>query len=265
MQPMLNTALAVARSTAELIARATEDLKRITVETKGKNDYVTRVDQAAEQRIIEGIQKRYPDHGFLGEENGVIEGSGAGKDFQWIIDPLDGTTNFIHGMPHFAISIALKVKQQLEVAIVLDPMRQEEFTAVRGRGAQLNGKRIRVSSQTTLDGALLATGIPFRPDQYAMMDEYLSIFKSLALNTAGIRRAGSAALDLAYVAAGRYDGYWEFGLKEWDMAAGALLLQEAGGLIGDTDGTMNHLSSGNVVCGPVKVFKAILQTIHNQS
>ncbi len=261
MQPMLNTALSVARKTGEMIARASEQVDLIDIERKGTHDFVTKVDKAAEQSIIEGLQKRYPNHGFRGEEFGSIPGKADGLDYEWIIDPLDGTTNFIHGVPHFAISIALKVKSQLEVAVVVDPMREEEFTAIRGRGAQLNGKRIRVSKQKQLGDALLATGFPFRPDQHSILDTYLSIFKTFAEQTSGIRRAGAASLDLAYVAAGRYDGFWEFGLKEWDIAAGALLVQEAGGLIGDLSGGVNHLKTGNVLCAPPKLFKQMAQII----
>ena len=262
MHPMLNTALSVARSTGDMISKAFEQVDLVDVEAKGANDFVTKVDRASEERIIDGLRKRYPDHSFLGEENGLVEGQGEGKDYVWVIDPLDGTTNFIHGVPHFAISIGLKIKGQLEVAVVLDPMRKEEFTASRGRGAQLNGRRLRVTSRSKLDGALLATGFPFRPDQNRIFDSYLGMFGDFARSTAGIRRAGAAALDLAYVASGRYDGFWEFGLSEWDMAAGTLLVTEAGGLIGDPKGGMDHLKSGDVVCAPPKLFKAMLQTIH---
>lgn len=261
MQPMLNTALSVARQTAILIERAFEDVDLIDVETKGKNDYVTKVDQAAEEQLIEGIRKRYPNHGFLCEESGLQPGTGDGEEYLWIIDPLDGTTNFINGIPHFAISIALKVKGQLEVAVIIDPIKREEFTAIRGRGAQLNGKRIRVTERKQLDGALLATGFPFRPNQQGILDTYMDIFKDLCITTAGIRRQGAAALDLAYVAAGRYDGFWEFGLNEWDIAAGALLVKEAGGLVGDLKGGMNHLKTGDILCAPPKMFKPFLQNV----
>lgn len=262
MHPLLNTALSVARATGDMISKAFEQVDMIDVESKGANDFVTKVDRASEQRIIDGLRKRYPDHSFLGEENGLVEGQGEGKDYVWVIDPLDGTTNFIHGVPHFALSIALRIKGQLEVAVVLDPIRKEEFTAARGRGAQLNGRRIRVTNRTRLEGALLATGFPFRPDQNRIFDAYINMFSDFAKATAGIRRAGAASLDLAYVAAGRYDGFWEFGLSEWDVAGGALLVTEAGGLIGDMKGGMDHLKTGNVVCAPPKLFKTMLQTIH---
>ncbi len=259
MHPMLNTALTVARSAGDLLARAFENVESLDVESKGANDFVTSVDRAIEETIINGLRKRYPKHGFLAEESGRIAGKDEGEDYLWIIDPLDGTTNFIHGIPHFAISIALEIRGQLEVAVVYDPIKKEEFTATKGRGAAVNGKRIRVSNRRGLDGALLGTGFPFRPDQAKYLDPYLNMFKTLAMQTAGIRRPGAASLDLAYVAAGRFDGFWEFGLQIWDMAAGVLLIQEAGGLVGDPVGGMNHLDSGNIVCGPAKVFKGLLQ------
>ena len=261
MQPMLNTALSVARQTGKMIERAFEDVDLIDIEAKGTNDYVTAVDRAAEEQIIDGIRKRYPNHGFLCEESGFQAGSGEGADYVWVIDPLDGTTNFIHGVPHFAISIALKVKGQLEVGVVLDPIKQEEFTAVRGRGAQLNGKRLRVTAAKQLEGTLIATGFPFRPNQRGILETYMAIFQDLAIGTAGIRWQGSAALDLAYVAAGRYDAYWEFGLNEWDIAAGALLVKEAGGLVGDLKGGMKHMETGDIACAPPKLFKSFMQSI----
>ncbi len=259
MHPMLNTALTVARSAGDLLARAFENIDSLNVESKGANDFVTNVDRAVEEAIITGLRKRYPKHGFLAEECGRIYGKDEGEDYLWIIDPLDGTTNFIHGIPHFAISIALEVKGQLEVAVIYDPIKKEEFTATKGRGAAVNGKRMRVSNRRGLEGALLGTGFPFRPDQAKYLDPYMNIFRDLAMQTAGIRRPGAASLDLAYVAAGRFDGFWEFGLQIWDMAAGVLLVQEAGGLVGDPVGGMTHLDTGNIVCGPIKVFKGLLQ------
>ncbi|MCO2054722.1 inositol monophosphatase [Pseudomonas aeruginosa] len=206
MQPMLNIALRAARSAGELIFRSIERLDVISVNEKDAKDYVTEVDRAAEQTIVAALRKAYPTHAIMGEEGGFIEGSGEGADYLWVIDPLDGTTNFIHGVPHFAVSIACKYKGRLEHAVVLDPVRQEEFTASRGR-------------------------------------------------------AGAASLDLAYVAAGRYDAFWEFGLSEWDMAAGALLVQEAGGLVSDFTGSHEFLEKGHIVAGNTKCFKALLTTI----
>ena len=283
MQPMLNIALRAARSAGELIFRSIERLDVISVNEKDAKDYVTEVDRAAEQTIVAALRKAYPTHAIMGEEGGFIEGSGEGADYLWVIDPLDGTTNFIHGVPHFAVSIACKYKGRLEHAVVLDPVRQEEFTASRGRGgpphrrpppgprrhnpgraprgAALNGRRLRVSGRKSLEGALLGTGFPFRDNQIDNLDNYLNMFRSLVGQTAGIRRAGAASLDLAYVAAGRYDAFWEFGLSEWDMAAGALLVQEAGGLVSDFTGSHEFLEKGHIVAGNTKCFKALLTTI----
>ena len=261
MQPMLNIALRAARSAGELIFRSIERLDVISVNEKDAKDYVTEVDRAAELSIVQALRKAYPNHGILGEEGGLLEGKGEGADYLWIIDPLDGTTNFIRGVPHFAVSIACKYKGRLEHAVVLDPVRQEEFTASRGRGAALNGRRLRVSPRKSLEGALLGTGFPFRDNQLDNLDSYLGMFRSLVGQTTGIRRAGSASLDLAYVAAGRFDAFWEFGLSEWDMAAGALLVQEAGGLVSDFTGGHDFLEKGHVVAGNTKCFKAVLTAI----
>ncbi|NLJ12504.1 inositol monophosphatase family protein [Denitrificimonas caeni] len=261
MQPMLNIALRAARSAGELIMRSIERLDTISIGEKDAKDYVTEIDRAAEQVIITAILKAHPDHGIHAEESGRIAGTGEGADYEWIIDPLDGTTNFIRGVPHFAVSIACKYRGRIEHAVVIDPVRQEEFTASRGRGAAFNGRRMRVSKRKSLDSALLATGFPFREGQLEHMDNYMSMFKDLAVQSIGIRRAGAASLDLAYVAAGRYDAFWEYGLSEWDMAAGALLIQEAGGLISDFNGGHDYLDSGHIVAGGPKCFKAVLTTI----
>ncbi len=258
---MVNIALRAARKAGELILHYTEKLDHITVESKSHNDFVTEVDRAAEQEIIYHLRKAYPDHGIMGEEGGIQPGKDEGAEYMWVIDPLDGTTNYIRGIPHYAVSIGCVFKGRLEHAVIVDPVRQEEFTASRGHGAQLNDRRIRVSKRKSLDGALLATGIPYRSRQQENIDSYLSSMKALCECTAGIRRAGAASLDLAYVAAGRVDGFWEIGLREWDIAAGALLIQEAGGLISDFKGGHDFLKSGNIVCGNPKVFKAMLQKI----
>jgi len=215
------------------------------------------VDQRAEQAIIETIQKAYPDHGFLAEESGAK----AGNEYQWIIDPLDGTTNFLRGIPQYAVSIACQHKNKLEHAVVYDPIKQELFTASRGQGAQLNNKRIRASQRKGLDGALLGTGIPFRDSHIDMLDSYLEMMRKLVPGSAGIRRAGSAALDLAYVAAGRFDGFWEYDLNTWDMAAGVLLVEEAGGMLSDFNGGFDYLESGNIIAAGPKLFKNMLQII----
>jgi myo-inositol-1(or 4)-monophosphatase len=257
MEPTINIALRAARKAGDMIARAMEDLDRIEVESKSANDFVSEVDRSAEREIIYHLSKAYPDHAFLAEEGG--SSGNQDSEFRWIIDPLDGTTNFLRGIPHFAVSIACEYRGKIEHAVVLDPIRREEFTASRGRGAQLNGRRIRVSALTSLEGALLGTGIPFKSRQTEHLPAYFRSLETLAGSCAGIRRAGAAALDLAYVAAGRLDAFWEIGLAPWDMAAGSLLIREAGGLVGDFNGDSGYMESGNIVCGSPKCFKAVLQ------
>ncbi|PLW70228.1 inositol monophosphatase family protein [Pseudohalioglobus lutimaris] len=257
MEPMINIALRAARKAGENIVRASDDLDRIDVVAKGVNDYVSEVDVNAEQEIIYHLQKAYPDHAILGEETGLT--GSADAEYQWIIDPLDGTTNYARGIPHYAISVACLHKGKLEHAVIVDPVRREEFTASRGRGAQLNGRRLRVSKRNSLDGALLGTGIPFKGHCDDKLEAYAKTVELLAGECAGIRRAGAASLDLAYVAAGRLDAFWEIGLAKWDIAAGALLIKEAGGLVADINASDNYLESGNIVCGSPKCFKAVLQ------
>jgi len=256
MQPMLNIAVRAARNAGKIIARAYEQLDLVQAELKGTNDFVTNIDREAEDSIIYTIKSSFPDHSFVAEESGVTEGD---SKYQWIIDPLDGTTNFIKGIPHFAVSIALKVDGKLEQAVIFDPIRGELFTASRGAGAQLDGKRIRVSKAKDLAGTLLATGFPFK--QKNQTAAYTAIFSDLFLQVADMRRAGSAALDLAYVAAGRMEGFWEMGLKPWDTAAGQLIAKEAGAVISDFEGGDNYDKSGNIVVAPPKVLGAILKTI----
>lgn len=257
MHPMLNIAVRAARSAGSVIVRAFEQADKIEIESKGTNDFVTNVDVSAEQAIIETIRKSYPEHSIICEESGQHEGTDS--DYQWIIDPLDGTTNFVKGIPHFAVSIALKVKGKLDQAVVYDPIRGELFTASRGKGAQLNGFRIRVKQHKELTGAILATGFPFKKKQH--MPAYMAMFQNLFEKTSDMRRAGSAALDLAYVAAGRVDGFFEIGLKPWDTAAGELLVIEAGGLVTDFVGGHNHNQSGNVVATSPRLLKEILKDI----
>ncbi|CAA0090151.1 Inositol-1-monophosphatase [Zhongshania aliphaticivorans] len=259
MQPMLNIALRAARKAGDLIARASEQIDRVQVETKGENDFVTEIDRKAEQEIIYHLQKAYPDHGFLGEESGQT--GNADSPYQWVIDPIDGTTNFIHGIPHFAISIACVHQGQIEHAVILDPIRREEFTASRGRGAQVNGRRVRVTMNASLEGALIGTGIPFKAHCEEHISAYMKGLEAIASETAGIRRAGAASLDLAYVAAGRLDGFWEMGLSKWDIAAGILLVREAGGLVSDFKGGGDYYESGNIVAANPKCLKGILQAI----
>jgi myo-inositol-1(or 4)-monophosphatase len=255
MNPALNIAIKAARKAGSVMLRRMDRLNSLSVSLKGRNDFVSDVDRQAEEEIIAILHKAYPGHAIMAEECG----SRGGDEHLWIIDPLDGTTNYLHGFPQFAVSIAMSTREQIQLGVVYDPLREELFTASRGSGAFLNDRRIRVSPMKGLEGALLGTGFPFRRQEH--LDAYLGMFKALHADTAGIRRAGSAALDLAYVAAGRLDGFWEIGLSAWDMAAGALLIQEAGGMVSDFAGGGDHLSTGNVVAGNAKVHAAILQSI----
>ncbi|HYB51454.1 MAG TPA: inositol monophosphatase family protein [Burkholderiaceae bacterium] len=258
MHPLLNTAVKAARKAGAIINRASLDLDLLHVSSKGHADFVTQVDRAAEQAIIETLSQAYPDHGFLAEESGAQRPQNAG-DYTWIIDPLDGTTNFIHGFPQYAVSIACQHGGQITQAVVYDPTRNDLFTSTRGRGAFLNDRRLRVSKRTQLKDSLIGTGFPFR--NLERIDQYLQLFKQVTAHTAGIRRPGAAALDLCYVAAGRLDGFWEFGLSPWDVAAGSLLVIEAGGLISDDEGNNAYLQSGNVVCGSPKIFEQLLRLV----
>lgn len=262
MQAMLNIALTAARKAGRIIVRASEELDLIHVEEKGKNDYVSEIDRRAEEEIIYHLHKAYPGHNIQGEEGGWLEGKDGASDYTWVIDPLDGTTNFLRGIPHYAISIACKYRGRLEHGLIYDPVRDEVFSASRGGGARLNDHRIRVSKLKDLDGAVIGTGIPFRSHLQGHLPAYTRSLEEVATQTAGIRRAGSAALDLAYVAAGRLDGFWEIGLKEWDIAAGALLIQEAGGLVSDFKGGQSYLDSGDIVAGNPKCFKALLVIVN---
>jgi myo-inositol-1(or 4)-monophosphatase len=255
VQPLLNIAVRAARRAGEIIVRSLERVHTLTITSKGRNDFVTEVDQAAEREIIASIRKFHPDHAFLAEESGVSGNS----DTVWIIDPLDGTTNFLHAMPIFAVSIACQVRGRLEHAVVYDPMRQEIFSASRGGGAHVDNRRLHVSPHKTLEGALIGTGFPYR-ENVRYLDEYLNMMKAVIQNTAGVRRPGAASLDLAYVAAGRLDAFWEIGLKAWDTAAGTLLIQEAGGRIGTLSGG-DYTQGGNILCGTPKVYEAMVELL----
>jgi len=255
MHPMLNTAVKAARRAGNLINRASLDIDHLKVGVKQQSDFVTEVDRAAEATIIETLREVYPSHAILAEESG---GSGD-SEYQWIIDPLDGTTNFIHGFPQYAVSIALLHKGVPAHAVVFDPNRNELFTASKGAGAFLNEKRIRVSKRAKLDEALIGTGFPYRVFDH--VEPYLAIFREVTRRSAGVRRPGSASLDLAWLAAGRIDGFWEFGLSPWDIAAGVLLIQEAGGLVSDLAGEGDYLRTGNIVGGTPKVFSQLLQIV----
>jgi myo-inositol-1(or 4)-monophosphatase len=256
MQGLLNTAVQAARKAGDTAIRYLNRIDEIDVRTKARNEFVTQVDHTAERLIIETIRARFPDHGFIAEESGTHDGS----EYVWIIDPLDGTTNFIHGFPVFAVSIALRVRKQLEVAVVYDPSRQELFTAMRGSGAQLDGRRIRVSKWAGLEGALIGTGFPYRSNT-ERLPQYMPMLQAVMEATAGVRRPGSAALDLCSVAAGRLDGFWEFGLNVWDIAAGSLLIREAGGMVGPLTPDGDFLDTGNIIAGTPKVYDALRELL----
>jgi myo-inositol-1(or 4)-monophosphatase len=255
MQPLLNIAVRAARRAGEVIVRSMSRLDSLHIASKGRNDFVTEVDHAAEREIIGVIHKAYPNHAILAEESGA---SGE-DDTLWIIDPLDGTTNFVHGNPVFCVSIACQHKGKLEHAVIYDPLRQELFTASNGGGAHLDNRRMRVTQQRTLDGALIATGFPYRANT-RYIDAYMAMLKTVMMKSAGVRRPGSAALDLAYVAAGRVDAFWEIGLSPWDTAAGTLLIQEAGGRIGTLTGEV-YTQKGNIVAGAPRVYTALLAAL----
>ena len=257
MHPTLNIAIRAARSAGRIVMRFYERTEQLVVETKSRNDFVSEVDRAAEAAIVQELRSKFPDHTILGEEGG--RQGGRSTEFEWLIDPLDGTTNYLHGFPQFSISIAMRYRGQLEHGVVYDPLREELFTASRGRGAHLNDRRLRVTKRPGIEGALLGTGIPFR--DLGHIDAYLGMLKALLADSAGIRRPGSAALDFAYVAAGRLDGFWELGLSEWDFAAGALLVIESGGTVTDLAGGDRFLETGNVVAGNLKLHAAMIERI----
>ena len=257
MHPMLNTAVKAARKAGNIINRATRDLDLLKVESKRQNDFVTEVDRAAEAAVIAVLREAYPNHSILAAESGASKGSQG--EYEWVIDPLDGTTNFIHGVPQFAVSIGLRHKGIVTQAVIYDPAKNELFTATRGAGAYLNDKRMRVGKRERIGDALIGTGFPF--SKIDLLERYIEMFRKVTLNCAGIRRPGAAALDLAYVAAGRFDGFWEMGLAPWDMAAGTLLVQEAGGLVGDFSGESGFFESGEIVAGSPKVFAQLLALI----
>ncbi len=253
--PLLNIAVRAARQAGNVIARNIDRFDAFAVSEKGANDFVTEIDRVAERRIIDTIRRSHPDHAFLAEESGA-HGS---HDFEWIIDPLDGTTNFVHGFPHVAVSIGVRHRGRMEHGVVFDPLRQELFTASRGSGAKLNDRRIRVATKGGLKGALLGSGFVTR--ELDRLESYLAILNAMISGSAQIRRGGAAALDLAYVAAGRLDGFWEYGLEPWDIAAGTLLVQEAGGIVAEPSGGDDYIRSGDVAAANPKVLRAILRAI----
>jgi myo-inositol-1(or 4)-monophosphatase len=255
MHPMLNTAVKAARRAGNIISRATRNLDIVAVREKAANDFVSDVDREAEKAIISTLHEAYPGHAILAEESGA---SGA-SEFVWVIDPLDGTTNFLHGFPHYCVSIALEHRGVVTQAVIYDPSRNDLYTASRGRGAFLNENRLRVSKRLHLKGALVGTGLPYR--ELVHLDAYMAMLRDMMKGSCGVRRTGSAALDLAYVAAGRLDGFWELGLARWDMAAGALLVTEAGGLVADLEGNEGYMESGYIVAGNPKVFGEMLRLL----
>lgn len=252
---MLNIAIRAARSAGNLIIRSLQHVEHLDITTKGLNDFVTDVDRLAEQEIINAIQKSYPEHAILAEESGVQ----GDNDTVWVIDPLDGTKNFLHGFPHYCVSIAVVVKGRIEHGVIYDPLRDELFSASRGDGVKLNDRRLRVTKRKELAGGLLATGFPFKFPQH--LPAFLATFNAVFPQVADIRRTGSAALDLAYVAAGRLDGYWEIGLEKWDLAAGALMVEEAGGVVSDFSGGDDYFNTGNIIVGNLRLHKHILDSI----
>ncbi len=258
LHPMLNTAIKAARSAGAIINRASLDLDLLKVNTKSPRDFVTEVDLAAETIIIDTLLGAYPGHGILAEESGSTRGA-KDSDYVWIIDPLDGTTNFIHGFPVYAVSIALALRGQVQQAVVYDPTRNDLFFASKGRGAFLNDKRLRVSKRIRMDACLIGTGFPFRKgDDFK---RYMQMFEAVSVNCAGLRRPGAAALDLCYVAAGYTDGFFETGLSPWDIAAGSLLITEAGGLIGNFTGEADYLYQREVVAGNPKIYGQLVQML----
>ena len=252
---MLNTAVKAARRAGNVIVRAARNLDVVAVREKAVNDFVTEVDREAERAIITTLHEAYPGHAILAEESGA---SGA-SEFQWIIDPLDGTTNYIHGFPQYCISIALEHRGIVTQAVIYDPVKNDLFTASRGRGAYLNETRIRVSKRQQLKASLVGTGFPYK--ELVHLEAYLAMLRDVMKGTCAVRRAGSAALDLAYVAAGRLDAFWEIGLARWDMAAGSLLITEAGGLVGDLEGNEGYMQSGAIVAGNPKVFGEMVRLL----
>jgi myo-inositol-1(or 4)-monophosphatase len=255
---MLNIAIKAARSAGSIINRAALDLEVLKVGSKGPNDFVSEVDQMAENVIIETLLDAYPGHGILAEESGRTHGA-KNSEFVWIIDPLDGTTNFIHGFPVYAVSIALAHRNQVHQAVVYDPTRNDMFYASRGRGAFLNDRRLRVSKRTRISDALIGTGFPFRKGDN--FKRYVKMFEEVMQSCAGLRRPGAAALDLCYVAAGYYDGFFETGLNPWDVAAGSLIITEAGGLIGNFTGEADYLYQREVVAGNPKVYGQLVSIL----
>lgn len=262
LHPMINVAIKAARAAGAIINRAALDVESVRVSQKQVNDFVTEVDQAAEQAIIDILLTAYPGHAIWAEESGRTQGA-QHSDYVWIIDPLDGTTNFIHGLPIYCVSIGLAVKGRVEQAVVYDPSRNDLFTATRGRGAYMNDRRLRVSKRVRLEECLISTGFPFRPgDDFKT---YLSMMSEVMQRSAGLRRPGAAALDLAYVAAGFTDAFFETGLQPWDVAAGSLLVTEAGGLVGNLTGEADFLEQQECLAGSPRIYGQLVALLGKYS
>lgn len=256
----IDIAIRAAREAADIINQASRNIENVNVQTKALHDYVTDADKAAERAVIDILSHYCPVHAILSEEAGLV--GQTNSEFVWVVDPIDGTTNFIHGFPQYAVSIALKRGNDVLEAVVYDPLKDEMFTATRGEGARLNNRRIRVSGRTSFGASLIGTGFPFRGgDDF---EGYARVFTSVAKQTSGIRRAGAASLDLAYVACGRLDGFWESGLKPWDIAAGSLLVLEARGLVTDFEGEDHYLDTGSIVAGTPKIFGTLFPIVTNK-
>lgn len=259
MHPLVNIAVKAARVAGKTIMHKSYRVDQLRYNLKGARDYVSEVDLKAEQQIVEIIRESYPNHAILAEENHALPGT----DYEWIIDPLDGTTNFLHGVPQFGVSIAIRSRKYLEHAVIYDPVHEEMFTASRGSGALLNDRRIRVSNTQNLAEALIGTGFPFRDADN--LELWTAVFQKLAKKTSGVRRPGSAALDLAAVACGRFDGFWESGLMLWDIAAGSLLIQESGGLMSDFMGDQKFLATGMIVAGNPKIHEELIKIVRQET
>jgi len=262
MDPIVNIGIKAARRAGQFIVRYLDRLEQVSVEKKGRRDFVSEIDRMAEQDIIDTIHHAYPSHSILAEESGSTEGE-TKEEFEWVIDPLDGTTNFLHGHPHFCVSLGVRKNGVVHHAIIFDPLRDELFTATRSKGAQLNGRRMRTSGKSSLDEALVASGFPLR--DLTKLDPSMRILRAVLPKVSDVKVSGSAALDLAYVACGRLDGYWESGLKAWDMAAGSLLVREAGGLTADYQGEQNFLDSGDIVAANQPMFNELMSIVKSRN
>ncbi len=265
MDPLVNIGIKAARRAGSFIVRYLDRLEQVAVEKKGRRDFVSEIDRMAEQDIIDTIHHAYPDHSILAEESGTRSGTSDNpeSELEWIIDPLDGTTNFLHGHPHFCVSLGIRKSGVMQHAIIFDPLREELFTATRGKGAQLNSRRIRTSGKSSLDESLVATGFPLR--DMSKLDSSMKILRAVLPKASDIKVSGSAALDLAYVACGRLDGYWETGIQAWDMAAGSLLVREAGGLTADFAGGQSFLETGDIVAANQPMFNELMSIVKSRS